>query len=424
MIKSGNRVYVSGIAATPTVLLQQLAQRPDVADIEVVHMLAMLGKDDPFSLPEASGRFRHNALFIGPSVRPAVNMGQADYIPVFMHQMPKLFAEDIMPLDVTILQATPPDEHGYMNLGVGVVISRAAAEAAKLVIVQVNHNMPRVLGDAFIHVSEVDCIVEHDTELPELPTTVPSELESRIAEHIAELIPDGATLQLGIGGIPDAVLKCLQGQRDLGIHTEMVSDGVMKAIQSGLITGARKSLHPNKVVATFVLGSKELYQFVDNNPAFKFRPAAYTNDPFVIAQNNDMVAINSAVEVDLTGQVCADSMGTTIFSGFGGQVDFMRGANRALGGKAIIALPSTARGGKVSRITNFLQEGAGVVTSRADVNYVVTEYGVARLFGRNVRQRAAALIEIAHPDFREELTKAAWERHLLPRLHPVGSAAS
>ena len=278
---------------------------------------------------------------------------------------------------------------------------------------QVNWRMPRVLGDSFIHISEVDYVVEMSHELPELPVTEPSPLESTIAGHVADLIPDGATLQLGIGGIPDAVLRSLKGKKNLGVHTEMVSDGVMRAYQDGLLTGARKSIHPGKVVATFVLGTRDLYDFVNDNPAFELHPVRYTNDPYVIAQNDDMVAINSAIEVDFTGQVCSDSIGTYVYSGFGGQVDFIRGAARAKNGKPVIALPSTAKGGQVSRIVPVLKEGAGVVTTRADVHYVVTEYGVADLFGKNLRQRAEALVAVAHPDHRGELAAAARKRRLV-----------
>jgi acyl-CoA hydrolase len=356
LVQSGYRIYLGAVAATPVSLVKELIANTSVNNVEVIHLLGMMGRD-PFADPKVAGRFRHNSLFVGPTVRDSVNAGEADYVPIFLHQVSKLFTSKILPLNMAIMQVSPPDEHGYMSMGVTVMASRAAAEAADVVVVQVNKNMPRVLGDSFIHVSEVDYIVELHDDLPELMPTAPSELETQIAEHVAELIPDGATLQLGIGGIPDAILRCLQGKKDLGIHTEMVSDGVMNAMEAGLITCARKTLHPGKVVATFVLGSRQLYDYVDNNPAFEFHQAHYTNDPFVIAQNDNLVAINSAVEVDLTGQVCADTIGASIFSGFGGQVDFIRGASRSRGGKAVIALPSTARGGKISRICGFLQEG-------------------------------------------------------------------
>jgi acyl-CoA hydrolase len=327
-----------------------------------------------------------------------------------------------MPLDVAFVQVSPPDQHGHMSLGVEVMAAKSACAAARLVVVQVNERIPRVHGDAFLHVSEVDHVVEMDHELPELPVSEPTAMELSIAHHVAGLIPDGATLQLGIGGIPDAVLRCLEGRKNLGIHTEMVSDGVVRAMKEGLVTGALKTLHPGKVIATFILGTSELYDFVDDNPAFELHPVAYTNNPYVIAKNRDMVAINSAIEVDLTGQVCSDSIGSYIYSGFGGQVDFIRGAAKAPGGKPIIAIPSTARSGRVSRIAPFLKQGAGVVTTRADVHYIVTEYGVADLFGKNLRQRARALIDVAHPEFREDLTRAAHERNLLPEVVAVSSS--
>ena len=414
LIECGERLYVSGNAATPTLLLQELADRPDVTDVEVVHVL-MLGRD-PLSTPEVAHRFRHNSLFVGPADREAVNSGMADYVPIFLHRIGELFDSRRLPLDVALLQVSPPDQHGYMSLGVEVLASKEAARNARRVIVQVNEAMPRVLGDGFLHVSEVDHIVELNHPLPELLPPPPTDLENTIARQVAGLIEDGATLQLGIGGIPDAVLRLVEGKKNLGIHTEMVSDGVMRAIQSGLVTGALKSVHPGKVIATFIMGSAELYQFVHDNPTFELHPAAHTNDPFMIAQNRNMVAINSALEVDITGQVCADSLGTYIYSGFGGQVDFVRGAQRAAGGKAIIALPATAKHGAESRICSMLKPGAGVVTTRADVHFVVTEYGVADLFGRNLRQRAEALIAIAHPDFREPLAAEARDRKLIPEV--------
>ena len=319
-------------------------------------------------------------------------------------------------VDAAIVQVSPPDEHGFCSLGVEVIATKAAVEAAPIVIAMVNPRMPRTLGDTFVHVSRFTAIVEVDWPLPELKREGFGEVERRIGEHVAGLIEDGATLQMGIGAIPDAVLASLEGRRDLGVHTEMISDGVLEAWEKGLITGAKKSLHPGKIVGTFVLGSERLYRFVHDNPLFELHPADYVNDPFVIAQNRKMVAINSAIEVDLTGQVVADSIGTRIYSGFGGQLDFIRGAARSEGGKPIIALPSTAKG--QSRIVPFLKPGAGVVTTRADVHYVVTEWGVAELFGRSLRERAKALIAIAHPDFREALLQGAWERGLLPRGYP------
>jgi acyl-CoA hydrolase len=312
-----------------------------------------------------------------------------------------------------MIQCSPPDDHGFMSLGLEVMAQKAAVETAKTVIVQVNDRMPRVHGDSFIHVSRATHIVEVSRPLLELKSKPATEVERRIGGFIAEMIPDGATLQMGIGGIPDAVLAQLQGKRDLGIHTEMISDGLMRAMEEGIITGNRKTLHPGKVVSTFILGTSALYGFVNDNPLFELHPVDHTNDPFIVAQNENLVAINSALEVDLTGQVCSDSIGTAIYSGFGGQLDFIRGAAASRGGKPIIALPATAKEGKMTRIVPTLKQGSGVVTTRADVHYVVTEFGVASLWGKNLSQRAKALIEIAHPDFREELSRAARERHLL-----------
>ncbi len=411
-IKSKNRVYISGNAATPYVLMKALALRKDeLQDVELVHVL-LLG-EDPLSEPGMEGHFRHNSLFVGPADRKAINEGRADYIPIFLHQIPNLFYSDQMPIDIAILHLSPPDEHGFMSFGVEVLASKAAAETAKLVVAQVNEKMPRVLGDSFIHVSRVDKVVEVSEELPQLEKKPFTEVERKIGRFIADLIEDGSTLQLGIGGIPDAVLLALKGRRDLGIHTEMVSDGVMEAIESGMITGAKKNFHPNKVILTFMLGSDKLYDFADNNPIFEAHPTDYTNHPFNVSRNDAMVAINSAIEVDITGQVCSDSIGTFIYSGFGGQVDFIRGAAHSKGGKPIIALPSSAKKGELSRIVPTLQKGAGVVTTRADVKYVVTEYGVAYLHGKNLHERTKALINIAHPNFRDDLTREAKARHLL-----------
>jgi len=412
VVKSGDRVYISGNAATPYVLMRALAQRKDeLTNVELVHVL-LLG-EDPLSRPEMEGHFRHNSLFVGPADRKAVNEGRADYVPIFLHHIPDLFYSGQMPIDVAMLHLSPPDEHGFMSFGVEVLASKAAAEKARIVIAQVNDQMPRVLGDSFIHVSRVHKIVEVSEPLPELEKAPMTEVELKIGQYIADLIEDGCTLQLGIGGIPDAVLASLKNRRELGIHTEMVSDGVMEAIESGIVTGSKKTLHPYKVVMTFVLGSKKLYEFVDNNPIFEAHPVDYTNHPFIVAQNEKMVAINSAIEVDITGQVCSDSIGTYIYSGFGGQVDFIRGAAHSRGGKPIIALPSTAKDGEISRIVPYLKQGAGVVTTRADVRYVVTEYGVAYLYGKNLQERTRALINIAHPKFRADLIKEAKKRNLL-----------
>lgn len=417
LIEDGNRVFVSGNAATPFAFLHALTERlRDLEHIELIHVL-LLGKD-PLSTPDIRDRVFHRSLFVGPSDRQAVNEGREGYTPTHLHEMPRLFREGFLPLDVAVIHTSPPDEHGFLSLGVEVLLSKAAVQAAHTVIAIVNEHMPRTHGDAFVHLSQVNHVVEYHTHLPELHRTPPTDIEFQIAHHIASMIEDGDTLQLGIGGIPDAVLQLLEGRRDLGIHTEMISDGIMEGVEKGMITGMRKTLHPGKVVGTFILGSRQLYDFVHDNPFFELHPADYTNDPYRIAQNDRMVAINSAIEVDLTGQVCADSIGTYVYSGFGGQVDFIRGAARSPGGKPIIALLSTAKNGTVSRIVSMLKPGAGVVTTRADVHYIVTEYGVADLFGKTLQERARALIEIAHPDFRETLLKEAWERRLLPRTFP------
>lgn len=412
-VKSSDRVYYGGNAAIPKALVRALAKRWDeLENVQLNHVL-LLG-DDPLSEPGMEGHFRHNSLFVGPADRRAVNDGRADYVPIFLHQIPRLFSEGIVPLDVTMVQVSPPDEHGFMSLGVEVLASKAACRHAQQVIVQVNEEMPRVLGDAFLHVHEVDAIVEHTEPLPTLDPGPISEVERRIGEQVLPLIEPGSTVQMGIGGIPDAIYEMIQGPMNLGVHTEMLSDGAMQAIQRGVITCREKTLHPGKVVITFALGSKALYDFIDNDPLIEAHPVEHVNDPFVVSQNDRLVAINSAIELDLTGQICSDSIGTRIYSGFGGQVDFIRAAARSKGGRPIIALPSTAKGGTVSRIVPLLKPGSGVVTSRADVHYVVTEYGVAHLFGRNLRERAEALIAVAHPDFRDELERAAKERHLLP----------
>ena len=414
-IKSGDRIYVPGNAATPFTLLNALAQRDDLENVRIYHVLLM--GEDPFK--DKKGKIRHVSLFVGPGDREAVNKGESDAIPIHLHEIPKAIRKGIIDINVTFLHTSPPDEHGFLSLGVEVIATKAALERSKLVIAQVNPNMPRTLGDSFVHISQVNYIVEANDSLPELEEGGFTEVEEKIGRYVSDLIEDGATLQLGIGGIPNAVLFYMKNKKDLGIHTEMVSDGVMKLIEMGVITGARKTIHKGKVVCTFILGTKRLYDFVNDNPIFELHPVEYVNDPFVISQNENIVAVNSAIEVDLTGQVCSDSIGTYIYSGFGGQLDFIRGAARAKYGKPIIALPSTAKGGEVSRIVPYLKNGAGVVTTRADVHYVVTEYGVAHLWGKPLKERARALIEIAHPKFREELERKAWERRLIPHLFYV-----
>ncbi len=412
VVKSNDRVYISGNAATPFKLMEALAERKDeLKNVEITHVL-LLG-EDPLSKPEMAEHFRHNSLFVGPADRAAVNEGRADYIPVFLYEIPSLFYSKLLPLDVALLHVSPPDEHGFMSFGVECLGSKAAVETAKIVVAQVNDRMPRTLGDSFIHISKVAKLVEVSEELPQLKIPPFTEVEKKIGGYIADLVEDGSTLQLGIGGIPNAALKAMFNKKDLGIHTEMVSDSVIEAIEAGVITGAKKTLHPGKVIATFYLGTNKLYDAIDNNPTFETHPTDYTNHPFIIGQNEKMVAINSAIEVDLTGQVCSDSIGTRIYSGFGGQVDFIRGAAQSKGGKPIIALPSTAKKNQVSKIVPTLKAGAGVVTTRADVHYVVTEFGVAYLHGKNLRERAKALIKIAHPNFRPMLEQEAKKRKLI-----------
>jgi acyl-CoA hydrolase len=401
-IQSGMRVYIHPGCAEPEALVEALMARgPFVKNVEIVHLLTV-GRAD-YIAPQMEGHFRHNAMFIGGNVRQAVNEGRADYTPVFLSQIEALFESGQMPIDVALIQVSPPDAHGFCSFGVGVDTTLTAARQAKFVVAQVNDQMPRTYGDSFIHVSDIDSIVEASRPLCELKPIEITDMHRAIGKNVASLIEDGATLQLGIGGIPDAVLLELSGHKDLGIHTEMLSDSVIPLIESGVVNGSRKSIHRGKIVTGFLLGTKNLFNFVNNNPAFEFHPNAYTNDPYVISENHKMVAVNSALQVDITGQVCADSIGTFFYSGIGGQVDFIRGASRCRGGKPIIAIPATAKSGKISRIVPMLDPGAGVVTSRGSVHYVVTEFGVAYLHGRTIRQRAEALIEIAHPKFREEL---------------------
>jgi acyl-CoA hydrolase len=401
-VQSGMRVYIQPGCAEPETLVDALIQRaPFVEDVEIVHMMTM-GKA-PYVAPEMAGHFRHNAVFIGGNVRDAVNEGRADYTPVYLSEIEDLFESGAMPLDVALIEVSPPDSHGFCSFGVGVDTTLTAARLARYVVAQVNDEMPRTYGDSFIHVNKIDAIVESSRPLCALKKPEVTEMQVAIARNVASLIEDGSVLQTGIGGIPDAVLPLLMDRKDLGVHSELVSDGVIPLIDAGVITGARKNFKPRKIILGFALGSKNLFDYVDNNPIFEFHPTAYTNDPALIARNDKMVAINSALQVDITGQVCSDSIGTYFYSGIGGQVDFLRGASRSKGGKPIIALSSTAKGGTISRITPMLAPGAGVVTSRGLIRYVVTEYGVAYLHGKSIRERAQALIEIAHPKFREEL---------------------
>lgn len=422
LIQSGNRVYIHPGCATPTVLVDALLRRAaGLRDVEVVHLLT-LGYAD-YTLPQYKGRIRHNALFVDTGVRDAVIEGRADYTPIHLSEVERLFCSGEFPIDVALLQVSPPDESGYMSLGASVDCTFAAARYAKQVVAEVNRQMPRTFGGADIHVRRLSAVVETSRPLLEYHAAPLTELERSIGVNVAGLIPDGATLQLGIGGIADGMLLCLRDKRDLGLHTEMCSDGVIPLIQAGVINGARKTLHRGKAVVSFVLGTRELFRFIDENPVFEFHPVTYTNDPFVIALNDQMIAVNSAIQVDLSGQICADSIGLQPYSGFGGQLDFVRGAARSKGGKPIIALPSTAKAGSISRIVPALDSGAGVVTTRADVHYVVTEYGVAYLHGKTLRQRVESLIAVAHPSFRDSLCDFAVKaRYLDSQAHIAGIA--
>jgi acyl-CoA hydrolase len=423
LVHPGHTVYIHPGCATPITLVNALLARSEhLRDVEIIQMLT-LGSAD-YARPEYEGRFRANALFIGSNLREAVAAGRADYTPIFLSEIEALFTSGAHPLDVVLLQVSPPDEHGYVSLGVGVDCTLNAARSARYVVAEVNDQMPRTLGDTFLHVSELTWLVETSRPLPQLASEPFTETQRRIAENVANLIPDGATLQLGIGGLPDAVLHCLWNHRDLGLHTEMFSDNVIPLIEAGIMNGMQKTLHKGKLVAGFVLGTRKLFDFINDNPRFEFHPIAYTNDPYVIAKNDRMVAINSAIEVDLTGQVCADSIGVYAYSGFGGQVDFIRGAARSREGKPIIALPSTAKDGTISRIVPMLKPGAGVVTSRADVRYVVTEHGVAFLHGKTLRQRAEALIQIADPKFQNELYNFAAKAKYTNRVVNVSAGGA
>jgi len=419
-VQSGMRVYIQPGCAEPETLVEALMERgPYVEEVEIVHLLTM-GKA-PYVAPEMEGHFRHNAMFIGGNVRDAINDGRADYTPIYLSEIEGLFESGAIPIDVALIQVSPPDTHGFCSYGVGVDTTLTAAKCARFVVAQVNEQMPRTFGDSFVHISDIDVLVDSSRPLPEMKRQEITETHTAIARNVASLIEDGAVLQTGIGGIPDAVLPLLKDRKDLGVHSELVSDGVVPLIEAGVITGERKNFKPRKVIVGFVLGSKNIFSFVDNNPIFEFHPTSYVNDPGFIARNDNMVAINSALQVDLTGQVCSDSIGNQFYSGIGGQVDFLRGASRAKGGKAIIAIPSTAKSGAISRIVPMLDPGAGVVTSRGLVRYVVTEFGVAYLHGKTIRERAKALIEIAHPKFREELYAYCEKTRWLQRPQAVAA---
>ncbi|MBK9314401.1 MAG: acetyl-CoA hydrolase/transferase family protein [Acidobacteria bacterium] len=408
IIKSGDRVFVHGAAATPQQLITAMTARAnELKDVEIVHLHTE--GPAPYAASEFAGTFKTNVLFIGSNVRSAIAEGGADYIPVFLSEVPALFRRNILPLNVAMIQVSPPDKHGFCSLGVSVDVACAAVQTSEYVIAQINPNMPRTHGDGLLHFSRINYAIDVNTPLPEINPSHLSGIELAIGRNCASLIDDGATLQMGIGAIPDAVLAALEHHKDLGVHTEMFSDGLVDLVEKGVVTNAKKRVHPGKIVSSFTMGSRRLYDFVDDNPFVVMLDVAYVNDTDVIRRNQKVTAINSAIEVDITGQVCADSIGTYLYSGVGGQMDFIRGASLSEGGKPIIALPSVTGRGQ-SRIVSFLKEGAGVVTTRAHVHYVVTEYGIANLYGKNLKQRARALIEIAHPGHREDLDKAAFER--------------
>jgi acyl-CoA hydrolase/GNAT superfamily N-acetyltransferase len=413
-LRSGMRVFIGSGCAAPQQLVTALAARGrELFDVEVIHILTFGAAE--YARSELLANFRHNAFFIGPNVRDAVNEGVADYTPIFLSDVPALFRRKKIHLDLALIQVSPPDAHGFCSYGVSVDVVKAAVESADFVVTEVNSNMPRTLGDSFVHVSKLDVLVRSDLPILEFSLQPPSPEAKKIGELVASLVEDGATLQTGIGEIPSAVMACLADRRDLGMHTEMFTEAVIPLIESGAMNCRRKTLLPGKIVTSFCFGTRKLYDYIHDNPLFEFRPTEFTNDPFQIAQNNKMVAISSAIEVDLTGQSSADSIGDRFYSGFGGQIDFMRGAARSDGGKPILALPSTTREGTISRISARLKPGSGVVTTRADAHYIVTEFGIADLHGKNVRERTLALVHIAHPKFRDELMREAHERNL---LHP------
>jgi acyl-CoA hydrolase/GNAT superfamily N-acetyltransferase len=408
-IARGRRILIGSGAAEPTRLVGSLVTHGEhLADNEIVHLLTL--GPAPYVQPGLEHRFRHSAFFIGPNVREAVQQGRADFIPVFLSEIPSLITSRRVRIDVVLIQVSPPDRHGYASLGVSVDIVRAAVDSADLVLAEVNPRMPRTLGDSFVHVDRIDCLVPVDAPLLTLETEPLDDVCRAIGRHVASLVPDGATLQTGIGRIPHAVAGELKNRTHLGIHTEMLSDSVLELVEAGAISGRKKTLLPGKIVTSFVMGTQRLYDWVHDNPAVEMKPSDFTNDPFTVARNDRMIAINSALGVDLTGQVASDTLLGRFFSGIGGQVDFVRGAARSQGGKSVIALPSTAKDGTLSRIVPAHEQGAGVVTSRGDVRYVVTEYGIADLWGKNIRERAMALIAIAHPDFRAELLASAKQR--------------
>ncbi len=415
VIQSGQRVFLTGNCSVPQVVLKALVEHArNLHDVEIAQVLTVGAAD--YVNPEMTGHIRVNTMFISADVREAVQDGRADFTPIFLSEIPRLYSTEL-PLDVALIHVSPPDEHGFCSYGVEVGVTKTAAEVAKIVIAEINPRMPRTLGDSFIHVSKIDYIVEVDYRLPEFRMGEPSPIQQEIGRHIADMIEDGSTLQTGIGGIPDAVLQYLGDKKNLGIHTELFSDGIIDLVDRGIINNEAKTLHPGKIIAGFMLGTQRLYDFVHDNPIVELHPTEYVNDPFRIAQNDKMISINSALEIDLTGQVCADSIGPRFYSGVGGQVDFVRGAARSKGGKPIIALPATAKNDTISRIVWQLKPGSGVVTTRNDVHYVVTEFGVAYLHGKTIRERVRALINIAHPRFRDELEAKARELNWLPTMY-------
>lgn len=407
-ILSGDRVVIGHAVGEPKLVIDSMVEnKENYGDVEIVHMVGM-GKGG-YAKEEMTHHFRHNSFFAGASTREAINSGRGDFTPCFFSEIPRLFREEYLKVDVAIIQVSEPDEHGFCSYGVSNDYTKVAAECADRIIAEVNKNMPRVLGDNFIHIRDIDYVVEADYPVMELKKGKIGEVENEIGKNCAAIIEDGSTLQLGIGAIPDAVLLNLKDKKDLGIHSEMISDGVVELVEAGVINNKNKTIHKNKIVATFLMGTKRLYDFANNNPMIDMYSVDYVNDPCVISQNEKMISINSCIQIDLMGQIASESIGLNQFSGVGGQVDFIRGANRSKGGKSIIALPSTASGGKISRIVPFLDNGATVTTSRADVHYVVTEYGIAELRGKTLKERARALINIAHPKFRGDLIKE-WER--------------
>jgi acyl-CoA hydrolase len=411
-VASGMRLFVHGAAATPTPLLEALVRQPGLSDVTLYHLHT--AGPAPFVAPEHRDRFLSVSLFVGPPLRAAIAEGAADYMPIFLSDIPALFLSRRIPLDVALLQLSPPDAHGYCTLGTSVDAALAAALSARYVIAEINERMPRTLGNTLVPLSRVHACVHTDRPLHQHAAAAPTPTDDAIGEHVAALVEDGATLQMGIGAIPDAALRRLRHKQDLGVHTEMFSDGIVELAEAGVITNRRKHVHPGRMVTSFVVGSDRVYRFVDDNPFVEFHPCDRTNDTSLIRRNEKVVAINSAIEIDLSGQVVADSIGFRMYSGIGGQMDFVRGAALSPGGKPVIALPSMAAGGTMSRIVPSIRPGAGVVTTRGHVHWVVTEYGAVNLFGLTLRQRAEALISIAHPDMRGELRRSyAEQRHVV-----------